>query len=312
MTPSDSRKIAVLFFGTHDFGAAILKALIESGRVLVKEVITQPDRPVGRTQELQAPPVKMLAQSYDIAVSQYKSLASYTPTTQDVPLAIATQYGALIPKHILDAFPFGILNVHPSLLPQYRGASPIQSALLHGDTKTGVTIMKLDEGMDTGPIFAQKTLSIAPDDTYATLEPKLAALGAELLLETILAYLSGAIAPQPQDDARATHCTKIKREDGRIDWSHSAQEIYNQFRAYTPWPGIWTTWNGTRLKLLDVHPKKKTIPPGEARIVHDTLQIGCGSGSFQVDRLQKEGKKPVSVEELLLGNRDIDGAQLGT
>jgi methionyl-tRNA formyltransferase len=232
----------IVFFGTHKFAATILEGLTQSRLVDIALVITQPDRPVGRTKELQASPVKILAQKYNLPVDQPITLKGYKLEVSNVELGIVAQYGLLIPKHILDAFPKGILNVHTSLLPKYRGASPIQTALMHGDTETGVTIMKMDVGLDTGPIILQKKITIDSADTYQSLDQKLAVLGSASLHEALPAYLDGSLIPQTQNNAEATTCRELTRDDGHIDWQKTHTDVYNLYRALTPWPGIWTTW----------------------------------------------------------------------
>lgn len=250
---------------------------------------------------MKAPPVKVLAQKHGITVEQPDSLKAFTLNPNTYTLGITAQYGGLIPKHILDSFKSGMLNVHTSLLPKYRGASPIQHALMNGDRETGVTIMLMNEGLDTGPILLQKTLIIDPNDTYEALDKKLAVLGREALLETVPKYVGGELKPTAQDDTQATTCKKLSRDDGRIDWNKSSGEIYNQYRGLTPWPGIWTLLKDKRLKLLRVIPAKETIEPGNARVDDGRLFIGCGAGSIEVTELQLEGKNAMSAAEFVRG-----------
>ncbi|MEK7189987.1 MAG: methionyl-tRNA formyltransferase, partial [Patescibacteria group bacterium] len=220
------KKISLIFFGTKDFAATILQGLLASSDFEIKLVITQPAKPVGRKQELREPPVKILAEKYGLKIEQPDTLKNFNlPTSAD--LGVAVQYGLLIPKHILKTPKHGIINIHPSLLPKYRGASPIQSAILRGETQTGITIMKIDEGLDTGPIILQKTAQIEPNETYTTIAQKLAKIASSALTEAIQGYVSGQIQPQTQNDALATNCREFKREDGQIDWRRSAMEIYN-------------------------------------------------------------------------------------
>lgn len=300
----------VVFFGTHTFAETVLQGLIESPFIAVEQVITQPDRPVGRTQELQVSPVKKLAQKHNIPVEQPASLKRYTIST-NVDLFVVAQYGLLIPKHILDTPAKGILNVHTSLLPKYRGASPIQSALIHGETETGVTIMKMDIGMDTGPVLLQKTLPIDPDDTYATLDAKMAVTGTQALLEVIPLYVDGSLHPQQQDDAQATTCSQLTREDGKIDWQNTSKNLYNQYRGMTPWPGVWTMWNGKRLKLLRIRPGIPQLKPGAVSLAHGTMHIGTQDGSLEILELQLEGKRAMDSATFINGFASIDGHILG-
>lgn len=302
--------IATVFFGTHTFAATILQGLIDSPVVSVDVVVTQPDKPVGRKKELKASPVKLLARDHHIPVDQPASLQSYELQNKNLKLGVTAQYGLLIPKHILDAPTHGILNVHTSLLPKYRGASPIQSALIHGESETGVTIMNMDQGMDTGPILLQKSIPIDPDDTYLDVEKKLAVLGRDALLEAIPLYLDGSLTPRPQDEHAATSCRQLTREDGRIEWTRNASDVYNQHRGMTPWPGIWTIWRNKRIKLLSIRPAKKDIPPGTVVLDHDTLYIGCGQDAVRVQKLQIEGKRPMDAKTFINGHREIIGEKV--
>jgi methionyl-tRNA formyltransferase len=244
------KKISLIFFGTENFAATILQGLIDSPDFEIKTVITQPDKPVGREQTIQKPPVKILAEKYCLKVEQPITFKNFNLPT-GAELGVAVQYGLLIPKQILESLPRGIINIHPSLLPKYRGASPIQSAIINGETETGLTIMKMDEGLDTGPILLQKTVKIEPNETYTTLAQKLAQIASKALTEVIHSYVSGQIQPQAQDNALATNCREFKREDGQIDWHCSAQKIYNQWRALQPWPGIFTEamFGGKKIKI---------------------------------------------------------------
>ena len=298
-------KTKIIFFGTHKFAATILEALCKEPTIEVALVVTQPDRPAGREQETQKPPVKMLAEKCGIQIEQPQSLKTYNLKPKTYHLGITAQYGGLIPEHILDAPTHGILNVHTSLLPQYRGASPIQTAIMNGNTETGVTIMKMDEGLDTGPILSQKKLLIGSDETYPEVEAKLAQLGAKVLLDAIPKYLNGTLKPQPQDETKATACKQLTRDDGRIDWHRSASDIYNQYRGLTPWPGVWTIWQNKRLKLLRLKPAEISLPPGQAKTDNGRCLIGAGQGALEALDLQLEGKKPMTAEIFLLGHKEF-------
>ncbi len=280
----------------------------------IKLVITQPDRPVGRTQALQSSPVKQMAKKHKINIAQPVSLKGFVPTghlPKGDTLAIVAQYGLLIPKQILDAPKFGILNVHPSLLPKYRGASPIQSALINGEKSTGVTIIQLDEGLDTGPILAQKKVDISAADTSLELGKKLALLSLEILRESIPTYLAGTLTPMPQDNAKATLCRELTRADGRVNWQNSCGTIYNLYRGLEPWPGIWTTYRGQRLKLLRIKPIDESLAVGVVMVSNTRLFIGCGYGAIEVLEMQMEGKKPMPADEFIRGHQAIDGTKLG-
>lgn len=293
----------IVFFGTHQFAATILEGMLKRHIADVMLVLTQPDRPVGRSQSPQPSPVKLLAQKYDIPVEQPASLKNYYLSPIVYPLAIVAQYGLLIPKHILNAFPHGVLNVHTSLLPKYRGASPIQTAIMNGDNETGVTIMKMDEGLDTGPILLQKKLTLGHSETYPEVDAKLAYLGIEALMEALPAYLSGALQPTPQNDANASTCRELKRDDGRVDWTLSAETVYNRYRGLTPWPGIWTEWQGERLKLLAVSPSDMALSAGTTRVDNHRFFFGCGKGSIEVLTLQLEGGKPMDAAAFIRGHK---------
>lgn len=300
----------LIFFGTHDFARTILESLIDTGYT-IDLVVTQPDRPVGRKQEMQKPATKVLAEKHSIVVVQPESLKNYQLPITSCDFAVCAQYGAIIPQAVLDMFPKGIINVHTSLLPKYRGASPIQSALLNGDTQTGVTIMKMDKGMDTGAILSQSSIEIFPDETYPQLSVRMAELGATLLNTTLPLYLNGGIAPEEQDSSLATICKMISREDGKIDWSKSTQEIYNMYRAYTPWPGIWTMWGDKRLKLSSIKPSELKNSPGKAIVDGSRLFIGTGDFSVEIEQIQLEGKPVMNAEEFVRGYGNISQMLLG-
>lgn len=320
------KKIPIIFFGTQEFAATILQGLIDSPDFEIKLVITQPDKPVGRRQEIQKSPVKILTEKYGLKVEQPTTLKNYELPIAKYELGIVVQYGLLIPKHILETPERGIFNIHPSLLPKYRGASPIQSAILHGETATGVTIMKMDEGLDTGPILLQKTAQIEPKETYTTLAPKLAKIASSALTEAIQGYVSGQIQPQPQDNGSASYCRELKREDGQIDWRKPAGEIYNQWRALQPWPGVFTEAvlgnNKMKIKILKMRspvsfPRTRESSPTNwmpNQVGHDNTKnsfiklnkktLGAVAGDSQIiliDELQPEGKLAMNAEAFING-----------
>lgn len=308
-------KQSIIFFGTHNFATTILEGLIKSPFISVELVITQPEKPVGRKQEKQKSPVQILAEKYDLKVVQPEKLTTFTnliPKTHSLipDLAVVAQYGLLIPEDIINTPKFGTLNVHTSLLPKYRGASPIQSAIINGETTTGVTIMKMDKGLDTGPILLQKEVKIEPDDTYPTLDTKMAKIGLEALLEAIPLYTSGQLEPKPQDNTKAIICKQLTRDNGKVDWTKNASEIYNLYRGLHPWPGIWTILNKKRLKLISIEPSDKKYTTGMIMVEHDNIFIGCKDASIKILELQLEGKKPMDAKTFLNGNRDIDASIL--
>lgn len=302
-----SNHVKVVFFGTHTFAATILQGLIDSGLFDIQLVITQPDRPVGRKQELQKSPVKLLAEKHQLAIAQPQSLKTFdfTDFKDFMDLGVCAQYGLIIPESILNAPKHGTINVHTSLLPKYRGASPIQTALTNGETQTGVTIMKMDAGLDTGPIILQKSLNIAPEDTYTTLDQKMAKIAVLGLLEAIPGYISGALQPVPQDNAKATITKQLTREDGRVDWQKTAQEIYNQWRGLTPWPGVWTTFENKRVKLLKILPSDKKTESGKWIVESGRLFIGCSNKTMEIEEVQVEGKNKQTAREFINGHRAL-------
>lgn len=305
------KQINVLFFGTHEFGKTILTGLHGSPHINVHGVVTQPDRPVGRKQELTPSPVKQYAISVDLPLFQPTSLKSFDVNEHPADLYIVAQYGLLVPEQVLQAPEFGTINVHTSLLPKYRGASPIQSAILNGETETGVTIMLMDKGLDTGPILSQTTLPIKPDDTYLDLDKKMAAEAIPLLLDTAQSYISGDIKPKKQNNAEATTCTKLSRADGEVDWNQTAQVIYNRYRAFTPWPGIWTTIEEKRFKLLSINPSPLDVAPGMMQYKNDTIYIGTSDASVEIIELQLEGKQAMDAKTFIQGYAKFNNSILG-
>ena len=298
----------IIFFGTHDFGAAMLAALIDHGHEITLAV-TQPDRPVGRKQELSASPVKQLAFQKGLNVVQPETLKNFE-IDHSPDLIVVCQYGLIIPERILKIGKNGALNVHTSLLPKYRGASPIQSAIVNGETETGITIMLMDEKMDHGPILSQVKVSIGPDDIYPELRKKMAPLAGKLLCETIEKWLNDEIKPQTQNENKVTFCKIFNRDDGRIDWSKDPKNIYDLFRGLTPWPGIWTTWQGKRLKLLNIKISDKRSEKGTAMINGGRLIVGAGNGAIEILEIQLEGKNAMSAGSFISGYTSIDGAKL--
>ena len=298
----------IIFFGTHDFGAAMLEALLNAGHK-ISLVVTQPDRPIGRKQEIATSPVKKLAILKNLKYIQPESLKDFE-FNYSSDLIVVCQYGLIIPLRILITPKFGALNVHTSLLPKYRGASPVQSAIINGETETGVTIMLMDEKMDHGPILSQNKIAINPDETYPELRSKMAPIAADLLTKTVKKWLKNEIRPITQNESSATFCKIYTRDDGRISWSDSASTIYNLFRGLNPWPGIWTTWNNQRLKLLKIKPTSENIPPGIVSIIKDRLLVGTGIGSVEILDIQLEGKNQMTAKAFITGYSQINGSKL--
>jgi len=301
--------------GTADFACPTLAALNDTPRIEVVAVITQPDRPKGRQLILHPSPVKLEAESHHLRVHQPERLRNDISFLEQLApgLIVVAAYGQILPQAILDLPSHGCLNVHGSLLPAYRGAAPIQRAILDGQAATGVTIMQMDAGLDTGAILSKATTPIGPTDNAQTLHDRLAKLGAELLLETIPRHVAGEIAATPQDDALATHAAKITRDMGRIDWSQTATQLWNQARAFTPWPGVFTRLDGKLLKLHEVEPAEAAgLRPGRVgQADADGIIVGCGDGALRITRLQKEGAKRLSAAQFLAGTPLPPGTQLG-
>ncbi len=294
-------------------------------------VISNPDKPVGKHQILTPPPTKVVAERHGIEVWQPPKLRDPVLIEQfrefQPEMIIVAAYGKIIPKEIIELPAKGILNVHASLLPKLRGASPIQFAILEGHPETGVTIMQIDEELDHGPILAERSIPIAFRETFETLHEKLSKLGAALLLETLPKWLSGEIAPKEQDHSQATFTKILKKEDGRIDWATSAVHIERQIRAFHPWPGSWTVWNKKTLKLLFVRlldspsiragsleeygsSLSRTIA-GQVMTKDRRLFIGTGDDALEILQLQLEGKPVMDAKSFLNGHPEIQGAKLG-
>ncbi|NOS69329.1 MAG: methionyl-tRNA formyltransferase [Verrucomicrobia bacterium] len=312
--------LRIIFMGTPELASESLAALLRETSLQVIAVVTQPDRPKGRDLKLTPSPVKQIAVAAGLPVLQplkardenfIAGLRSLQPE-----LIVVAAFGQILPATILELPHHGCLNVHTSLLPKYRGASPIQAAILNGDAETGVTIMKMDVGLDTGDMIAQRATPIRDEDNAATLHDRLALLGAQLLVETIPGYVSGAIQPRPQPHELATHVAKIRKEDGRINWQQPARAIWNRIRAFTPWPGAFTT--------LDVASKPALLKIWEADVVlqrgtpgailgadKNGIIVGCGSDALRIFVLQREGGRRMSAQEFLAGNPLAAGQRLG-
>ncbi|HLC70264.1 MAG TPA: methionyl-tRNA formyltransferase [Patescibacteria group bacterium] len=302
--------INIVYFGTHEFSATVLEYLIQSREFNIQKVITQPDRPVGRKQELQKSPVKLIAEKHNLETKEPESLKNYQLETRGLDLNIVCQYGLIIPESIIETPKFKTLNVHTSRLPKYRGASPIQGALIAGEVETANTIMLVDKKMDHGPILAEEAIKIAPDDTYLTLSEKMSKLAGPLLVKTALNWVNGKITPIIQDDNDATYCKLLTREDGKIDFQKSANDIYNLYRGLTPWPGIWTMWNNLRLKLLQIKPVDRAIPWGQIVWDNNKLLVGTSKKALEITELQLEGKKPMDAKSFVNGYKDFIGSIL--
>lgn len=307
----------IVFLGTPDFAVPILKKII-ANNFKPFLVITQPDKPVGRKQVPTPSPVKQLALENNITVAQPANKKELTQLFSDleVDVCILVAYGMIIPAAVLDVPQFGFLNIHPSQLPKYRGPSPIQAALLNGEKITAVTIMKLTETMDTGPILVQQPVVIKAADTYLTLANRLSDAGAELLIQVLSKYLSGDVKLVEQDHQQATYCQIIKREDGLVNWQQPAQKIFQQFKALMPWPGLFTYLDKQRLKMTDLAVlegnESQGMPAGQTFLaVSGELAVACGQGAVVVKTIQFEGKKTTPSHAFVQGHQDVVGKILG-
>jgi methionyl-tRNA formyltransferase len=307
----------LVFLGTPQFAVPTLAALLDAGHD-VALVVTQPDRPGRHGQRPVPPAVARYARERGLPLWQTSTLrgddAEARLRAVDAPVMALAAFAALVPKNVLALPRHGILNVHPSLLPRWRGASPIQAALRAGDTETGVSIIRLVQAMDAGPILLQQSAPIAPDDDYLTLEPRLAELGARLLVDALRQVARGTAREQPQDEAAATYSGRIERADALVDWHQPAVSIANQVRAYRGWPQAHTTWDARLLKLLRAHPTPgpASAPPGTVAAVAGTLAVATAAGALAVDELVLEGKRPQPGADFLRGYPAIVGARLGT
>jgi methionyl-tRNA formyltransferase len=310
------QSLNLVFCGTPRFAVPVLDKLVEAG-LNVQLVITQPDRPKGRGLELVPSPIKQRALQLALPITQPESIkkndAFRAELTDLKPNAIiVVGYGRIIPQWMLDLPPLGNVNLHASLLPKYRGAAPIQWAIARGETVTGVTTMKLNAGLDTGDILLQQEIPIALDDTAETLAPKLATVGADLIVETLRGLQAGSIHPRQQDNAQTTLAPILRKEDGLIDFSRPAPEILNRMRGFQPWPGAYTKFRGRNLQIWKAAALARMLPISELKIEADRLLVGCGEGTaIELLELQLEGKKRTSAADFSRGYRLQPGEKLG-
>jgi methionyl-tRNA formyltransferase len=325
--------LRIIYMGTPQFAVPALEALVrgaQPGAVLasgyeIAAVVTRPDKPSGRKQEIVYAPVKQAALAHGLPVWQpgsfkkaenQQALAAY-----QADLLLVAAFGQILPQAVLDLPRYGTLNIHASLLPKYRGSSPISEAILQGESEAGVTIMLLDAGIDTGPMLLKRAIPLAEDETTASLTPKLAELGAATLLEVLPLWIGGQLVPQPQDHTLASHTRMIQKEDGRVDWSRPAELLAREVRAYIPWPNASTTWRGKALKILTAYPRPSASDaeqPGQVSLATLTtaegtrkvLRVATGEGDLLVEHLQLEGKKAMSADEFLRGYAGIAGEKL--
>ncbi|MCK8826911.1 methionyl-tRNA formyltransferase [Natroniella acetigena] len=310
----------IVFMGTPDFAVPALEALVKAEAIEVQGVISQPDRRRGRGQKLQPTSVKEKALEYDLEVFQPEDIADGVVKLKEwAPEVIAVvAYGQLLPEEVLNLPQYGCINLHSSLLPKYRGAAPIHRAILNGDQITGVTTMKLEQGMDTGDMILQHEVEITAEDTVGSLHDRLALVGGELLVETLVAIADGSVSYQEQDDAAATYAAKVDKKEGEVDWGQSAEEIWNLIRGFNPWPGAYTYYQGQLLKLWasQVVDQEKVNQEVEAGTVieldHDLgIVVQTGQGQLVLTELQPASKQRMSATDYLLGYDIEIGSKLG-
>jgi methionyl-tRNA formyltransferase len=298
------KKIRIAFMGTPHFAVQALKDLLETHYTVVA-VYTQPPRPVGRGYKVSPTPVHELAEIHNIPVFTPLSLKTEEAQTQweslDLDVAIVAAYGLILPKAILEAPRWGCLNIHASLLPRWRGAAPIQRAILEGDTQTGITIMKMDEGLDTGDVLLMKTIPISNITTTTQLQESLSHRGAEALLEALPAYLSGKLQPIPQPQEGITYAEKLSKSEGQLDWSLPAAFLERKIRALNPWPGTWFDIGDDRIKVLEATVVSLPFPQPPGTILDNHFTIACGEQALRPLLVQKVGKVPLLVDDFLRG-----------
>jgi methionyl-tRNA formyltransferase len=301
-----SSKPKIVFMGSPDFALAVLQALHEN--YPVAGVVTQPDRAAGRGRELKPPPVKTLALELGLPVIQPEKLRQPEALEQlrawSPDLIVVAAFGQILRQDVLDLPVFGCINVHASLLPRWRGAAPINAAILRGDKKTGITIMKMDKGLDTGPILSQRGVHIKPGETAGSLFDRLSTLGADLLLDTLPGYLAGVIEPRPQSEEGATYAPMLKKEEGQLDFSRPAEELERMVRAFNPWPGAYLVWNGNLLKVHRASIGFGNVQKGERGVYLGLPAVGTSDGLLVLVEVQPAGKKPMDGKAFLAGARE--------
>jgi len=306
----------LIFSGTPRFAVPTLEKLAAAGH-RIHLVVTQPDRPQGRGLEVVASPVKESALKLNLPIAQPERIKSNDAFREQLTALkpdaiIVVGYGRLIPQWMLNLPPLGNINLHASLLPKYRGAAPIQWAIANGESLTGNTTMRIDAGLDTGDILLQNELAISSEDTAETLAPRLAAIGANLMIGTLSGLKQGTIPPRRQDDSKSSLAPILKKEDGQIDFSRTATEIFNRLRGFQPWPGAHTKFRGKNLQFLKAHPAAEAAAPSALRIIGDRLLSGCSNNtSIEILELQLEGKKRTLAKDFIHGYRPKAGEKLG-
>lgn len=311
-----TQSLNLVFCGTPRFAVPTLEKLVQAG-FAVRLAVTQPDRPRGRGMEVASSPVKQSALALGLPIAQPESIRNNDEFRSHLSALspdaiIVVGYGRILPKWMIDLPPLGNINLHASLLPKYRGAAPIQWAIARGESITGVTTMRIDAGLDTGDILLQREIPIEPTDTADTLAPRLAAVGADLMIETLRELRAGAITPHPQNHEKATLAPILNKEDGRIDFRLTAQEICSRLRGFQPWPGAFATFRKKSLHVWKAAPSSKPLPPSQLLVEPGGLFVGCGAGTaLQLLEVQLEGKKRLAVRDFLNGFHPRSGELLG-
>ncbi len=310
----------LIFFGTQDWAGQLLEHLIKDGSFEVALVVTQPDQEVGRKKILTSPPVKQVAIRHGLRVVQPKKLRDplFMNQLKDLhaDMALIIAYGRILPEELLSLYPLGTINVHPSLLPKWRGPSPVQAAIANGDTVSGVTIMKIDSQMDHGPIFAQKEIRITGTETFESFMKKVVETSESLLTSTLKEYVSGSLVPTEQNQTHATICKLLTREDGHLNWNQTASEIERMIRAYHPWPGTWSELivreKPMRLKVLQVIVSDVVTDKSAGTLFQseNKLVVATGNGTLEIISLQLEGKEPMRAQAFLSGYAHVLGSAL--
>ena len=307
----------LVFCGTPQFAVPTLEVLLRAGHDIAL-VVTQPDRPQGRGLSLAPSPIKQSAKRHDLRIEQpekIKNNVEFRTLLEQLAAdaIIVVGYGRIIPPWMLFLPKFGNINLHGSLLPKYRGAAPIQWAIAEGETASGVTTMLLNEGLDTGDILMQRELAVDPDETAITYGQRLAAIGADLMVETLGGLKSGSIIARPQDHSHATLAPILKREDGRADFNLTAQRIHNRMRGFQPWPGCFTSFRNRKLTIASARIISAVAqhPPGELVVDRDRLFVACKESALEILEVQPEGKRPMSAADFIRGYRPIQGEKLG-
>jgi methionyl-tRNA formyltransferase len=314
--PNYKMSLDLVFCGTPRFAVPTLEKLV-AAKFRVRLVVTQPDRPKGRGLELVSSPVKQSALKLNLAITQPDRIktneefrAQLTALKPDAIIVVG--YGRIIPQWMLDLPPLGNINLHASLLPKYRGAAPIQWAIANGETVTGVTTMRIDSGLDTGDILLQQELSISWEDTAETLAPPLATIGAELVVETLRKLPAGEIHSRKQDDAHSSLAPILKKEDGLVDFSRTASEIFNRIRGFQPWPGVYTRFRGKNLQIVRAQPVSEPVPAAELSVTAGRLLAGCAKNTaLELLEVQLEGKKRTAAHDFMQGYRPHPNEKLG-